>query len=119
MPKGKRESGAEVWSDRVRRWRESGLTSSAFAAQEGLARPQALSWWAWRLAKDEREKPCKRGRERKPRLRLVRLDAEMLRPTSSEDAVEIVTGNGVRVLVTSRVNEDAVRCALRALGVGA
>jgi transposase len=118
MPRGKRECTAEVWSERVRRWRESGLTSSAFAEQEGIARPQTLSWWAWRLSKESGEKARRRARERKPKLRLVRIEAETL-VAEKEAAAEIVTATGVRVLVTSRTSEEAVRCALRALGVGA
>jgi hypothetical protein len=46
VPRGKIEAKADVWSDRVRRWKESGLTAAQFAAQEGLSRAQALSWWA-------------------------------------------------------------------------
>jgi hypothetical protein len=118
MPKAKRERAADVWSERVRRWRESGLTSSAFAEQEGIARPQTLTWWAWRLSKDGREKPRRRARDSKPKLRLVKLESETLVPLK-EAAAEILTVTGVRVLVTSRTSEEAVRCALRALGVGA
>ena len=117
MPKARRECAAE-WSDRVRRWRESGLSSSAFAEQEGIARPQALSWWAWHLSKAGGQKPRRRARESKPKLRLVRLEPETL-VAAKEAAAEILTPTGVRVLVTSRTSEEAVRCALRALGVGA
>ena len=106
MPKGRREGTAEVWSDRVRRWRESGLTLSAFAEREGIARPKSLSWWAWRLSKDEGAKPRARART-KPKLRLVRLEPETLMP-AKETAAEIVTVSGARVLVTSRASEEAV-----------
>ena len=87
MPKGRRECAAE-WSDRVRRWRESGLSSSAFAEQEGLARPQALSWWAWHLSKSRGQKPRRRARESKPKLRLVRLEPETLMPSKEANSSE-------------------------------
>ena len=40
--------GREVWSKRVARWRESGLTAKQFAAETGV-NPHTLTHWAWRL----------------------------------------------------------------------
>jgi hypothetical protein len=45
MPRGREQVSAETWRDRVRRWKESGLSSREFAKQEGIGRPQALSYW--------------------------------------------------------------------------
>lgn len=38
----------EVWSRRVERWKRSGLTSTAFAAREGLV-PSTLRLWKSKL----------------------------------------------------------------------
>jgi hypothetical protein len=35
------------------RWRESGLSASAFARESGLPNPQRLCWWRKRLAEAE------------------------------------------------------------------
>ena len=35
------------------RWRESGLSASAFARASGLANPQRLSWWRRRLERSD------------------------------------------------------------------
>jgi hypothetical protein len=114
MPKGKKE-GAEVWSDRVRRWKDSGLSSKAFAEREGIARPQSLSWWAWHLAKGP---AVASARPKKPReLRLVRFERADLGSPACAEPVEIVTTSGARIVVSSRADEEALRRALSALGV--
>lgn len=41
MPRRTAEN-ADVWRDRVKRWKQSGLTAKAFAELEGLPRPGAL-----------------------------------------------------------------------------
>jgi hypothetical protein len=40
--------GREVWSKRVARWRDSGLSAKEFAAETGI-RSATLSHWAWKL----------------------------------------------------------------------
>ena len=72
---------ADVWRDRVKRWKQSGLTARAFAELEGLPRAGALSWWRHRLAQTEKKRPV----EDSP-LRLVRLEA-----------TDVVSSDGVRV----------------------
>ena len=39
------------WAERVRRWRSSGLTASAFAARERL-NARTLAWWSSKLRRD-------------------------------------------------------------------
>lgn len=77
MPRGTAEN-ADVWRDRVKRWKQSGLTAKAFAELEGLPRPGALSWWRYHLGvRDKKQKASSDGS-----LRLVRLEAsEVLPPT--------------------------------------
>ena len=41
------------WAERVRRWRSSGLTASAFAARERL-NARTLVWWSSKLRRDAR-----------------------------------------------------------------
>ena len=49
------EAAAE-WTERVRAWRESGLSADDFAKREGH-RPKTLTWWASELARRSRPKP--------------------------------------------------------------
>lgn len=65
----KRAENAEVWRDRVKRWKQSGLSARAFAELEGLPRAGALSWWRHRLAQSQ-----KKARVEDAPLRLVRVD---------------------------------------------
>ena len=65
----RRAENANVWRDRVKRWKQSGLSARAFAELEGLPRAGALSWWRHRLAQNQKKTPV----EDTP-LRLVRVD---------------------------------------------
>jgi len=56
--------GREVWSKRVARWRESGLTAKEFAGETGV-NAHTLAHWAWRLgASQERARPAAAKRAR-------------------------------------------------------
>jgi len=71
---------ADVWRDRVQRWKQSGLTGKAFAELEGLPRPGALSWWRHQLT--QRDKKQKAAKSADGALRLIRLEAsEVLAPS--------------------------------------
>jgi hypothetical protein len=41
----------EEWAKRVERWRSSGLTTAAFAAELGI-NPRTLTYWAWTLKRE-------------------------------------------------------------------
>lgn len=71
MPRGQMEASAEVWRDRVQRWKQSGLTAKAFAQLEGLPRAGALSWWRHQLALRDKKRP--KAADDSP-LRLIRLE---------------------------------------------
>jgi transposase len=71
MPRGRMEADAEVWRDRVQRWKQSGLTAKAFAELEGLPRAGALSWWKYQLS--TRDKKALATGDESP-LRLIRLE---------------------------------------------
>jgi transposase len=111
MPKKAVRVSAEVWRERVERWKQSGLSSQEFAAQEGITRPQTLAWWANEFK--QRESGTGRGR-RAPIVRLMKV-SEM--PSGSRGAdVEIVLPSGARVAVGAQSDEQALVVALRALG---
>src|SRR5687768_4955026 len=109
MPRGKELVSADEWRDRVRRWKESGLSSREFAKQEGIGRPQALSYWAYQL----KRRSTKAELSTAPVLRVVRLEPETPGP---DQGVEIVTASGARVVVHASTDERALAVALRALG---
>ena len=39
----------EVWTKRIERWKESGLSAKEFAAELGI-KSRTLTWWRWNLA---------------------------------------------------------------------
>jgi transposase len=49
---------AGSWAREVARWRRSGLSAAEYASGRGL-KASTLTWWAWRLRREER----KRGHE--------------------------------------------------------
>jgi hypothetical protein len=112
VPRGKIEANAELWSDRVRRWKESGLTAAEFAVQEGLSRPQALSWWAHRLSRS--------AKARKPAaLKLVRVEPVVLESgvATREGGVEIRCGD-YRIDVRAGFDETTLRRVLAVMEAG-
>jgi transposase len=38
----------EVWTERIERWKESGLSAKEFATPLGI-KPRTLRWWHWNL----------------------------------------------------------------------
>jgi hypothetical protein len=42
----------EVWAKRVERWKDSGLSAKEFAAELDVS-PNTLTFWKWKLRKDE------------------------------------------------------------------
>jgi hypothetical protein len=66
----KTAENADVWLDRVKRWKQSGPSARAFAELEGLPRAGALSWWRHRLGQE----PKKKAPVEDAPLRLVRVD---------------------------------------------
>lgn len=41
----------EEWAKRVKRWRDSGLTTAEFATELGI-NPRTLTYWAWSLKRE-------------------------------------------------------------------
>lgn len=114
----KTAENADVWRDRVKRWKQSGLTARAFAELEGLPRAGALSWWRHHLAQTEKKKPV----EEAP-LRLVRLEASELIPCEGGRGraevgvvapIEVVSGN-FRIVVRTGCDMVMLEGVLRAV----
>src|SRR5689334_9950769 len=51
----------EVWTQRIERWKESGLTAKEFAAPLGI-KPRTLAWWRWNLASSAVRKGSPHGK---------------------------------------------------------
>jgi transposase len=118
----KTAENADVWRDRVKRWKQSGLSARAFAELEGLPRAGALSWWRHRLGQEQRKKAPV---EDAP-LRLVRVDAAEVvaslsdagRPRSEVGVVapiEVLVGD-YRIVVRSGCDLLMLEGVLRAVG---
>jgi hypothetical protein len=110
---------ADVWRDRVKRWKQSGLTARAFAELEGLPRAGALSWWRHRLAQSEKKRPPV---EDAP-LRLVRLEATEVIPSEGGRMrsgvgvvapIEVVCGD-YRIVVRAGCDLGMLEGVLRAV----
>lgn len=53
----------EQWAKRVERWKDSGLSAKAFAAELGI-NARSLSWWRWQLSKGDAPTPKRQRRRR-------------------------------------------------------
>ncbi len=53
-----------VWTERVARLKESGLTAKEFALQIGV-NPRSLAWWRWQLGSKPRAAVPKRALARR------------------------------------------------------
>lgn len=107
MPRGKSEATAEVWRDRVVRWKQSGLTARKFAEREGIERPSALSWWQHRL----KQLGTSALKDPTP-LKLLRL--EPVTSLTTDDAIELFCGR-CRMLVRRGFDDALLRRVLDVL----
>src|SRR5688572_13813408 len=111
MAKGRVEATAEVWRDRVARWKESGLTAKQFAEREGIARPGALSWWRHQLGQAKKDASLQLVRlepvKKRRRARKTRTEVASAAP-SRAPSVEIVCG-AFRVIVSHDFDERVLR----------
>ena len=102
----------EEWREHVRAWQASSLTSKAYAAQAGL-NANSLTWWKWRLHKDEAGKPkrWKKG----AKLEFVELHtSSLIPPVVAASPLELDVG-GVLLRLPSDFNADALTRALDVL----
>jgi hypothetical protein len=103
-----------IWAERVAKWRESGLTSTAYAAEAGV-NAKTLAYWAWRLGRQRHETSGKaKRRKRQERVEFVELVQPP--PGTASLQVEVVLGNGTTLRVPVGFDEETVGRLLRLLG---
>jgi transposase len=110
--------GRDEWAKRIQRWKDSGLTAREFASEVGLS-AASLSFWKWRLKKDQAQstKPTKRAklarREAAQPIRFVEVRDAMRASVASSDArLELVVGSRYVVRVPNDFDETALRKVL-------
>lgn len=94
------------WSERVKRWKRSGLSAAEFAQREGLKAPQ-LYWWTWKLGASE---PAPAPDE--PRFLPVRVVGSPAAVPSRPEATLVTTsasGSAVGVIEIALPNGRLVR----------
>jgi hypothetical protein len=104
---------AAEWAERVRAWRESGLSAEEFAKAGGGYRATTLRWWASELAR--RSSPSKTRRRRlRPKVAMARV----IRPAKDvEEAIAIRVGGAV-IAVRRGFDAQLLRDVMSALGSG-
>lgn len=103
----------EVWTERLARWRESGLGIEEFATREGV-KPASMKWWRWRLGGGPQPtKPvAPKPRAKKPRFVEVAVESPRRRRTEPTLAqplpttFDIVLENGRIVRVPAGFSAD-------------
>lgn len=108
MPRGKCEATAEMWRERVARWKQSGLTRRQFAEREGIKRASALSWWQYHLKQRDARKSGSAP------LRLVRLEPVVSPAKAADSALEVQCGRH-RVLIRRDFDDELLRRVLDVL----
>ena len=96
------------WAERVRRWKASGLTAEAFAAQRGF-KGSTLLWWSSRLQRQERASFAQ------PEAPLAFVEVKLPTPGKLSDTViEIEFRDGVRVRVGRQCETSHLQLVLAA-----
>jgi|SRR5215831_10758725 len=99
----------EVWTKRVERWRDSGLTAKEFAAETGL-NPGTLTYWKWRLrAVGSVEEPA-RSAAGGPCFVEIAPSAIAGAPSKSAEPepIEVVLREGLRIRIPARFDAAAL-----------
>jgi transposase len=100
------------WTQRIRRWRASGLTAREFAEREGL-HERSLTWWKWKLGRAVAEPAVSVPTTFLP-VRVVDLSPAR---ASAGDAFEVALPNG-RVVRVPPIFDDAALERLLAIVAG-
>lgn len=117
VPRSRVREGAQVWRDRVDRWKQSGKTASEFARSEGI-RPERLAWWKWHL---QHRRPALQVEVAAPTLLPVHvLDAGSTpesAPAPAASPIELLLAGGrVVVRIGPEFDERTLRRVVDALG---
>ena len=111
--KARARDGAQVWRDRVERWKQSGKTAREFARLEGI-RPETLAWWKWRLQRQDAV-PQAPAEVTAPRLVAVHVAGAEPEPAASTLDLVLACGRVV-VRVGPEFDERTLRRVVDALG---
>jgi hypothetical protein len=104
-----RRTSRKIWSDRVRRWKASGLAAKKFAARQGLT-AGSLYRWSWRLRAEERGRKAGRTSEAPPVVEIVGAVGVVGQDPQSgaPEPFEVLLGERVRILVPVRFDAEAL-----------
>jgi transposase-like protein len=130
----------ELWSKRVERWKDSGLSAREFASEMGI-NAQTLSYWRWKLGKKATKAPSKRRptafvevvaepavelaprvverdqREERPEpLEIVLRDELRIQREERPEPLEIVLRDELRIRVPVHFDAEALRRVVATLG---
>ena len=104
---------ASEWAERVRAWRESGLSADEFAKPRGY-RSKTLAWWSSELARRSRMK-SKAHPQSLPRVAMARV-LRVVRPEAERDEVIAILVGGAQIAVRPGFNARLLRDVVVALG---
>jgi len=99
---------ARYWGEVIRDQAASGLSISAFCRERGVSPPSFFDW---------RRKLTGGGGEEVAANKFMTI--ELPPPSTTQSCLEVALPNGLRVLVPSRFDADALRELLGVLGVPA
>ena len=102
----------EVWTKRVERWRESGLSANEFAAELGV-NAATLAQWKYRLAAEARAAMPSEVTLAPAALSFVEVNAEAepvaAERSAAQSTFDVVLLNGITVRVPSQFDAAALR----------
>ena len=112
----------EVWSKRVERWRDSGLSAAAFAAEVGV-NENSLRHWGWRLNAERRRAETKPTAMQAEAATWVEVTAPTKEPEPGSspaiapvEKLELVLASGLTVRVPASFEPEALRRLLAVVG---
>src|SRR5581483_5210790 len=100
----------ELWSKRVERWKDSGLTAAEYAQEMGL-NPHTLTYWKWRL-KAQGCSPNKRPAKKEAPVRggFVEVTVAQPEPAAEQSAqaepLELLLGGGLMLRIPVHRSEE-------------
>jgi transposase-like protein len=108
----------ETWAKRVQRWKDSGLTAREFAAETGL-NPRTLSYWRWRLGRQQlKDEPAEKTEQRPTAVQKREAPSdisfvELKAPRAgSRERIEVVVGDRYTVRVADDFEAETLRRVL-------
>lgn len=110
-------TNTEIWRQRVKEWRASGLTATQFCAPVGL-NPSSLYQWASRLGREATSRADAEERDdrvgSRDSTRLLRVIREPNAPRSKKASIKVQV-DGATILVPAGFDVDTLRTVLAVL----